>query len=64
MQHMSNGADGLQDQESIYVIFRVSKLRSKSIQLNIYVDPEVMRQEQELVFTTDTWSVVPGPGLD
>jgi hypothetical protein len=63
MRDMSNGADGLGGQgESIYVIFRVSKLGGNSMELTIYVDPEVMRQERNLEFTAETWSVVPGLG--
>ncbi|KAK9413585.1 putative Protein NO VEIN C-terminal domain-containing protein [Seiridium unicorne] len=47
---------------AIYVIFRVSDIGSDSADLAIYVDPECMRQNCELEFTTETYSVTPWLG--
>lgn len=42
------------------MIFRVFNLGSNSIGVKLLVDPEGMRQRGELVFTAETWSVIPG----
>ena len=47
---------------NIYMIARVSNVDKSNIDLKLYVDPETMRQEGSLVFTPETWSVVPGTG--
>ncbi|CAG7555872.1 unnamed protein product [Fusarium equiseti] len=47
---------------TIYMIARVSNVDKASIDLKLYVDPESMRLEGSLVFTPETWSVVPGTG--
>jgi len=44
------------------MIARVANVDKSSIDLKLYVDPESMRQEGSLVFTPETWSVVPGTG--
>lgn len=31
-----------------------------SIGMKIYVDPNALRQQEELLFTAETWSIVPG----
>jgi hypothetical protein len=45
---------------SIYVVFRVYDLAKDEPGLQVYVDPEAMRRSGGLVFTPETWSVVPG----
>lgn len=49
------------DFDAIYVTFRVFNLLQDSVGMKIYVDPDVMRQREELSFTAETWSIVPGP---
>lgn len=60
MKDMSNGESGSENPDKAYVIFRVFRLDKDSVDLKIYVDPEVRRQRMELSFTAETWSVVPG----
>lgn len=48
---------------SIYVIFRVFNLTNDSIGVRVYVNPDKMKEEEELVFSVDTWSVIPGREL-
>jgi len=49
---------------AIYVIFRVVNLDKDTVNFKIYMDPERLRQEEELIFTADTWSVRPKFSLD
>jgi hypothetical protein len=44
------------------MIARVFNVDKASIDLNLYIDPESMRQEGALVFTPESWAVVPGTG--
>lgn len=44
----------------LYVIFRVYKLGQDGMGLQIYLDPERLRQQGKLVFTGERWSVTPG----
>lgn len=46
----------------VYIILRVFSLNSDRIGMRLYVDPVRLRNEERLLFTTQTWSVVPGPG--
>ncbi|RSL86654.1 hypothetical protein CEP52_015760 [Fusarium oligoseptatum] len=46
----------------IYLVARVSNVDKPNVEVKLYVDPEKLRQEGSLVFTGETWSVVPGPG--
>lgn len=50
----------LEDRSAIYIILRVFSLSSDNIGLRVYVDPIQLRNEQTLVFTTQTWSITPG----
>ncbi|KAM0492979.1 hypothetical protein ACHAP8_009508 [Fusarium lateritium] len=50
----------------IYLIARVSNVGKTNIHLDLYFYPETLRARGSLVFTPETWSVVPGsiaPGL-
>lgn len=49
---------------SMYVIFRVFNMTKDSIGVRIYVNPDQMREEEELVFKVDAWSVTPGRSLE
>jgi hypothetical protein len=51
------------NQASVYVIFRVYNLGRDSVGMKVYVNPGLMEARGELVFTTETWSVVPGSVL-
>ena len=44
----------------IYLIIRVFNLGKDSMGLRVYFDPESLRKSGELVFTEESWSVVPG----
>lgn len=46
----------------IYIILRVFSLNSDKIGMQVYVDPIRLKDEEKLLFSTQTWSVVPGPG--
>ncbi|KUL86125.1 hypothetical protein ZTR_07715 [Talaromyces verruculosus] len=61
MQTYSNGDSGYEQLNYIYVIFRVFNVGKESIDMKVYVDPEVMRTRNELKFKAETWSVVPAP---
>ena len=51
---------GAQGASEIYIIIRVSRINSERPRLQVYLDPEKLRQEGRLVFTGHTWSIVPG----
>jgi hypothetical protein len=57
MQDMSN--TNLFGSRSIYVIFRVYSLGKPNIGMKIYLDPEELRRDGKLDFTTELWSVRP-----
>ncbi|RDH24776.1 hypothetical protein M747DRAFT_252824 [Aspergillus niger ATCC 13496] len=59
MQEMSNGETQSDNMDTIYVIFRVYNLGQRGMRVKIYVDPEMMRLREELLFTAEGWSVVP-----
>ena len=45
--------------ETIYAIFRVFNLGRDDMDLRVYLDPEALRQQDDLKFTSESWSVVP-----
>lgn len=47
----------------VYMIVRVFDLESKSPGMRLYLDPEQLRADGDIVFTAQTWSIVPGNGL-
>lgn len=47
---------------TIYMIARVFDVGKTKVDMKLYLDPENMRQEGSLVFTAETYSVVPGLG--
>ncbi|KAI5460375.1 hypothetical protein BGZ63DRAFT_387163 [Mariannaea sp. PMI_226] len=53
-----------EDRSEVYMIFRVFWVNSDRIGLNIYFDPEKLRQDGRLVFTGQTWAVTPGAGTE
>ncbi|RDK42854.1 hypothetical protein M752DRAFT_275955 [Aspergillus phoenicis ATCC 13157] len=59
MQEMSNGETQSDNMDTIYVIFRVYNLGQRGMRVKVYVDPEMMRLREELLFTAEGWSVVP-----
>lgn len=61
MRTKTNGPDGKDRQDSIYVVFRVFNLGKRSMGCAIYVDPDAMRVQGTLNFRAETWSVVPRP---
>ncbi|CAH0058483.1 unnamed protein product [Clonostachys solani] len=48
------------DRSKVYMILRVFWLDSNNIGMRVYLDPEQMRQEGGLIFTGETWSIIPG----
>ncbi|KAI1418939.1 hypothetical protein F5Y12DRAFT_780524 [Xylaria sp. FL1777] len=61
MRTKTNGPEGKDKQDSIYVVFRVFNLGKQSVGCAIYVDPDAMRVQGALNFRAETWSVVPRP---
>lgn len=61
MRTKSNGPNGKERQDSIYVVFRVFNLGKSSMGCAIYIDPDAMRVKAALNFRAETWSVVPKP---
>lgn len=59
MQEMSNGETRSDNMDMVYVIFRVYNLGQQGMRMKVYVDPEMMRVREELLFTAEGWSVVP-----
>lgn len=59
---MRNATFSEENQNEIYVIFRVYQLDhgDQGPGLKVYVDPESLRLSRVLDFTTPTWSVTPG----
>lgn len=55
---LSPGSEPTED-DRVYMIFRVFKVTSGNIGMEVYFDPEKLRQERRLIFTADTWSVRP-----
>ncbi|KAG8677589.1 hypothetical protein FPOAC2_03723 [Fusarium poae] len=45
----------------IYLIARVSNVGKTNIHLDLYIYPATLRVSNSLVFTPESWSVVPGP---
>lgn len=44
----------------VYMILRVFEIEGDSIGMTVYLDPEQLRLDERLVFTGETWSVIPG----
>lgn len=61
MKDSSNGPLGSQNTDVVYLIARVFNLDKDLVGMRMYVDPQVTK-ENELLFTSETWSVTPGPG--
>ncbi|KAL2866124.1 uncharacterized protein BJX67DRAFT_372785 [Aspergillus lucknowensis] len=59
MQTMRNIASQPADRTAVYMIFRPYYLGCNSMRMKIYVNPALMEERGELVFTVETWSVVP-----
>ncbi|KAL7941030.1 hypothetical protein V8C42DRAFT_335914 [Trichoderma barbatum] len=46
-------------EDSVYIIMRVFNVGNSNIGLRVYVDPAELEAREELLFTAETWSVVP-----
>ena len=44
------------------MVLRVFEIDGEGIGMSVYVDPEQLRGDNQLEFTAEKWSVVPGPG--
>ncbi|KAF9772494.1 hypothetical protein IL306_009798 [Fusarium sp. DS 682] len=62
MQENSNTTLSPATLPTIYLIARVSNVDKSNVEVKLYVDPEKLRKDGSLVFTGETWSIVPGPG--
>lgn len=62
MQDYVNASTSPLGSPTVYLIARVFNMNKGNVDLQIYVNPERMRQGEGLVFTAETWSVVPGRG--
>ncbi|KAK4235362.1 hypothetical protein C8A03DRAFT_36794 [Achaetomium macrosporum] len=51
-----------EERSRVYMIFRVYGLESERIGMHVYLDPEYLRLDGQLVFTGEVWSVTPGSG--
>ena len=51
-----------EDHSEVYMVLRVFGIQNEKIGMSIYMDPEQLRVNGELVFTGQTWSVVPRYG--
>ncbi|RMZ39655.1 hypothetical protein CA14_010174 [Aspergillus flavus] len=60
MQTFSEDEPESSELDAIYIIFRVFNIGTDSVSMRVYVDPERMRRRRHLVFTAETWSIVPG----
>lgn len=60
MHTMRDVAPTPADRAKVYVILRPYNLGLDSARMKIYVNPGLMEQSGELVFTAGAWSVVPG----
>jgi hypothetical protein len=59
MQKLTNSPIWEGKQSEVYVIFRVYNLGKPNMAVKVYVDPERLRSDKKLRFTTDKWTVVP-----
>ena len=50
---------GEQAATEVYIILRVFNLDNDGIGMRLYVDPAGMEERSELVFTSESYSVVP-----
>lgn len=62
MQDYVNASASPLGSPTVYLIARVFNMTKSNVDLRIYVNPERMRQDEGLVFTAETWSVIPGRG--
>ncbi|GKZ34319.1 hypothetical protein AbraIFM66950_004548 [Aspergillus brasiliensis] len=53
MQQTSNGESQSETTHEVYVIFRVFHLGQQGMKVKVYVDPEMMRVKEELLFTAE-----------
>ncbi|RFU80710.1 hypothetical protein TARUN_1479 [Trichoderma arundinaceum] len=51
--------DARGSEDVVYIIFRVYNLGNRDLALHVYVDPAELEAKQELLFTPETYSVVP-----
>ncbi|KAJ6063689.1 hypothetical protein N7499_012369 [Penicillium canescens] len=49
----------MSDHSEVYMILRVFDIRGDNIGMSVYLDPEQLRLDGGLVFTGETWSIVP-----
>jgi len=54
-----HGANG---HSEVYMVLRVSEIESSGLSMAVYLDTEQLRLDGRLLFTAETWSVVPGSG--
>lgn len=55
MRDIHNARDG----SKVYMLLRVHDIEGAGISMKVYLDPEQLRLDKTLVFTAETWSVIP-----
>jgi hypothetical protein len=53
---------GAQASAEVYIILRVFNLNKNDIDMRLYVDPAGMEERRDLIFTPESYSVVPPSG--
>lgn len=43
----------------VYIVLRVFDVAGEGLSMRVYLDPEQLRSTRSLVFTAETWSIVP-----
>jgi hypothetical protein len=53
---------GAQASAEVYIILRVFNLNKNDIDMRLYVDPAGMEERRDLIFTPESYSLVPSVG--
>lgn len=56
-------ANHTEDRSIVYLICRVFNINRDTIGMRVYLDPEQLRQDGQLRFAGQAWSVTPGNGV-
>lgn len=48
--------------DTVYMIFRVSNADKDSVRARVFVNPAKLEESRHLLFTAETWSVIPRDG--
>ncbi|OHF03687.1 hypothetical protein CORC01_01006 [Colletotrichum orchidophilum] len=59
MRDYTNASSSSRGFSTIYMLLRVFNVSTSDIDFNVYVDPFALQQDGALIFTENTWQVVP-----